>query len=123
MLDEIEFTKWNSFFESINQRNRWRPTRLQVFGLMGNQEAEEGLPLVGLSLDTKAEGGPRVFIKLGEHDITDTRHLTHAISNVTHVMLKKGSDGRDEAVEIENVCGERNLLHFQPSPTFSTIRG
>ncbi len=123
MLDEIEFTKWNSFFESINQRNRWRPTRLQVFGLMGKQEPEEGLPLVGLSLEAKAEGGPRVFIKLGEHDITDPRHLTHAISNVTHVTLKQGIDGRDEAVEIENVCGERNLLHFQPAPTFSTIRG
>ena len=121
MQNEIEFAQWNNFFESINRRNRWRPTRLEVFEQLGTQETEEGLPLVGLRLDTENEVGPRVYIMLGEHDISDPRHLTYTISNATRVLLKQDVDGRDEAVEIDNAGGQRNLLHFVPSPRVSAI--
>jgi Family of unknown function (DUF5335) len=121
MGEKLDYNNWTSYLNGFNKRNRWRPTRLEVFGEMGAQVAERGLPLVGITMEEDREGSARIHIMLGEHDAIDPRHLTYTITRVSRVTPKRGTDGLDEALEIEDEQGERNLLLFEQRPLISVI--
>ena len=112
MNDNIQPEAWASYLTEFNQRNTSRPTWLQVFGETGAQSEELGLPLVGISLEEKGADAPRIQIMLGGHDAIESRHLTHMITNVARLMPRRGSDGREEAIEFVNRQGEASLLIF-----------
>ena len=122
MSEKLDYNNWTSYLNGFNKRNRWRPTRLEVFGETCAQVAERGLPFVGISVEEDSEGSARIHIMLGEHDAIDPRHLTYTITRVSRVSSKQGADGRDEALEIEDEQGERNLLLFEPRPLISIIQ-
>ena len=111
MNDKIDHVDWANYFNEFTKRNQSRPTKLEVFGEVGAQEEERGLPFTGISLDQQ-EGAPRVQIMLG--DGSGPHHLTHIVSNVHQITPKLGSDGRDEALEIISADGETSLLRFEP---------
>ncbi|HEY5839525.1 MAG TPA: DUF5335 family protein [Pyrinomonadaceae bacterium] len=113
MKDNIERKGWARYLTQFNERNKSRPTWLQVFGEAGAQTEEQGLPLVGISLEEKGADAPRVQIMLGGHDAIETRHLTHMISNVERLTPQVGTDGRDEAIEFVDHRGEASLLIFK----------
>jgi uncharacterized protein DUF5335 len=113
MKDNIEREAWALYLTKFSKRNKSRPTWLQVFGEAGAQSEEQGLPLVGISLEEKGTDAPRVQIMLGGHDAIETRHLTHMISNVERVTPQLGPDGRDDAIEFVDKQGEASLLIFQ----------
>jgi hypothetical protein len=122
MQGELEFSELASSLDLTTKGNRWRPTRLKIFGELGAQEAKKGLPLVGITLNENPEMGRSVVALLGDHDAIDPRHLTHTINHVKRVMLKQADDGRGEALEIEDKQREKNLLHFDSTPRVSAIR-
>lgn len=113
MKDNIERERWARYLTEFNMRNVSRPTWLQVFGEAGAQSEEQGLPLVGISLEEKGADAPRVQIMLGGHDAIETRHLTHVISNLERLTPQLGTDGRDEAIEFVDNQGEASLLIFK----------
>ena len=113
MKDNIERETWARYLNKFSKRNTSRPTWLQVFGEAGAQSEEQGLPLVGISLEEKGVGAPRVQIMLGGQDTIELRHLTHMISNVERVTPQVGTDGRDEAIEFVDKQGEASLLIFK----------
>ena len=113
MKDEIKRDAWREFLRNFSDRNKSRPTWLQVLGEAGAQSAELGLPLVGVSLEDRNGKAPSIQIMLGGHDSFDPRHLTHVVSRVEQVKSKVGSDGRDEAVEFIDTNGEASLLIFR----------
>ena len=112
MKDNIEREAWARYLSKFSKRNNSRPTWLQVFGEAGAQSEEQGLPLVGISLEEKGADAPRVQIMLGGHDAIEHRHLTHMISNVERVTQRVGTDGRDDAIEFIDKQGEASLLIF-----------
>jgi hypothetical protein len=118
---KIDYNYWTTYLNGFNKRNRWRPTRLEVLGEMGAQLAERGLPLVGISVEEDKEGSTRLHIMLGQHDAMDPRHMTYTITRVSRVTPSRGTDGRDESLEIEDEQGERNLLLFEQRPLISII--
>jgi len=113
MKDDIERVAWGSYLTKFSERNKSRPTWLQVFGEAGAQSEEQGLPLAGISLEEKGADAPRVQIMLGGHDAIERRHLTHMISNVERVTRQVGTDGRDDAIEFIDKQGEASLLIFK----------
>ena len=113
MKDNIERGAWASYLTKFSKRNESRPTWLQVFGEAGAQSEEQGLPLVGISLEEKGADAPRIQIMLGGHDAIERRHLTHMISNVERVTRQVGTDGRDDAIEFIDRQGEASLLIFK----------
>lgn len=122
MREEIDSAQWSACFDEFNRFDRWRPTRLEMFGPLGaRQEVERGMPFVGLELEAEAADGPRILVYLGGYDAMDPRHLTYAIPSVKRVMLGQSADGRHEALEIEDRRGEKNLLSFEPLPLVSVI--
>ena len=113
MKDNIERGAWAPYLTKFSKRNESRPTWLQVFGEAGAQSEEQGLPLVGISLEEKGADAPRIQIMLGGHDAIERRHLTHMISNVERVTRQVGTDGRDDAIEFIDHKGEASLLIFK----------
>ena len=113
MKDNIEREVWAFYLTKFSKRNESRPTWLQVFGEAGAQSEEQGLPLVGISLEEKGADAPRIQIMLGGHDAIERRHLTHMISNVERVTRQVGTDGRDDAIEFIDHKGEASLLIFK----------
>ena len=113
MKDNIEREAWARHLASFSERNKERPTWLQIFGEAGAQSLEQGLPLVGISLEEKGANAPRIQIMLGGHDAIESRHLTRMISNVERVALQVGTDGRDDAIEFVDQQGEASLLIFK----------
>ena len=111
--DKIERDTWARYLNEFTSRNESRPTWLQVLGEAGAQSEEQGLPLVGISLEEKGADAPRVQIMLGEHNAINSRHLTHSVSGVEWVMPQVGADGRDEAIEFVDKHGEASLLIFK----------
>ena len=113
MKDMLERDLWADYFDGFNERNKARPTWLQVFGDMGAQSEEQGLPLAGISLEDKGVDAPRVQIMLGGTSAIQQEHLTHMISNVEHIVPQLGLDGRDEAIEFVDKQGQTSLLVFK----------
>lgn len=113
MKGNVEREAWARYLNKFSKRNNLRPTWLQVFGEAGAQSEEQGLPLVGISLEEKGTDAPRVQIMLGGHDAIEQRHLTHMISNVERVTPQVGTDGRDDAIEFIDKQGEASLLIFR----------
>lgn len=114
----IECNQWAAYFKEFNRRNRWRLTRLLVLRetAAATDEEERGLPLVGISLDADCEGASRIHIMLGDDSLAHPRRQTYTITSVKRVVPKRSPGGRDEALEIEDEQGEKNLLLFEPSP-------
>lgn len=113
----IEHNQWAAYFKEFNRRNRWRPTQLVMLNEAGAQEEEErSMPLVGISLEADLEGSLRLHIMLGDESVTDPRRQTYTITGVKRVIPKCSVGGQDEALEIEDEQGEKNLLRFEPLP-------
>ena len=111
--ENIERDAWARYLNEFTRRNESRPTWLQVFGESGAQSEEQGLPLLGISLEEKGADAPRVQIMLGGHDAIESRHLTHMITGVESLVPQGGAEGRDEAIEFVDKHGEASLLIFK----------
>jgi Family of unknown function (DUF5335) len=110
MQENIDRSVWINYFNEFTKRNQLRPTQLEVFGENGAQK-ERGLPFAGISL-VRGNGAANVEIMFGR-GAGEPRHLAHLIMNVQQITPKRGSDGRDEALEIVDTRGEKNLLTFE----------
>ena len=113
MKENLDRSVWVSYLDEFTRRNQSRPTRLEVFGELGAQEEEHGLPFVGIALDADNRALPSVEIMLGLPGVTEQRHLTHVIADVKEITPKLGPDGGDEALEIISAQGETSLLRFE----------
>ena len=113
MQDKIERPEWVAYYKEFSERNAARPTRLEVFGELGAQEEENGLPLAGVGVEMDGADSPRVEIMLGGLSAADASHLTHTVTRVRRIMRKLGADGREEALELEDSDGTQTLLRFE----------
>jgi hypothetical protein len=119
MKENIDRSVWINYFNDFSRRNLSRSTRLEVFGELGAQEQEHGLPFEGISMTKGAS--PSVEIMLGGRGASKTRHLTHVIPDVTEITPKRAVNGRDEALEIVSGKGYRNLLRFEPEAALTSM--
>ena len=117
-MDEvIKREEWNSYVKEFNERNGSRATRVEVLSAeLGDQEEEELLPLLGISLEEKGKDAPSIEISLGGETAKEERQLTHMITRVRNIMRKIGVDLREEALLIEDEEGTKTILHFEALP-------
>ena len=113
--EEQQQTGWKVYLEEFDRQNRMRLTRL---GEMKAGERtddlwlEDGLPLAGISLETKGEGAPRVEIMLGGMGEVE-RSMTHTVARVRKVRLQLTPDGGDDSLEVEDSEGMTTILRFE----------
>ena len=112
----IELNQWAIFLKEFNKKNQSRPTRLEVFDQMGVQTEEHDLPLMGIDLEMRGKGAPRIEIMLGGQGGADERHLTHTITCAQRVNVEISEMGGDEVLEIESEGNVKTLLRFESLP-------
>ena len=113
--EDVERSEWPTYIREFDERNRSRPTRLEVIGKPWAEMdywLENGLPLAGLSLEVGGEDGPHVALMLDGAAATGSGHMTHTISRVCRVTRSLTEDGRDTGLEIEDAEGLTTVLHF-----------
>ena len=117
MRVDVERHAWQTFLAEFGERNKLRSTRLEVIGKSGETGTdfwlEDGLPLIGTSLDTDGEDGPHVEIMLDGARSHDSSHLTHAVARVRRVGYEAGDAERDNALEVEDKDGNVTILRFE----------
>lgn len=117
MKGEIPRDQWQTYLEEFSKRNSGRPVNLEVLSEeLGDQEEAQMLPLEGIALETKGSEAASVEIMLGGTGAADDRNLTHTVSQVRLIVPKLGTDGREEALEIEAEDGTKIILVFKALP-------
>lgn len=116
MAGFIERSQWKTFLDEFSKRNQLRPTRLEVIGEMGAQEEEQFLPLLGVSFETKGGAAGSVEVMLGGESAEESRHLTHAISNVERIAPLIGTTTLEDGLGFEDKDGGKTLLRFEILP-------
>ena len=113
MQGEIQQEQWQAYLDGFSTRNSGRMADLQILSEeLGTQTEAEMLPFEGITLETKGFLASSVEIMLGGTASADNRNLTHTVTKVQRIVPKIGSDGRDDALEIEARDGAKTILIF-----------
>jgi hypothetical protein len=106
---EIVKEDWAMFFESLSKRRCEWTTKVEVLnGEMGDQVLTDGLPLNGITVETR---GDRMSIDISVGENTDA-HQTHNIQNPARVALLAAADDRGDVIDIEEEDGTKTLITF-----------
>lgn len=112
----IEQDQWKSFLDEFSKRNQLRATRLEVVSELGDQQEEEYLPLLGVSLESKGSAAGSVEIILGGETAADERHVEHIVNNVQRMAPLIGLTGLEDGLGLEDQEGGKTLLLFERLP-------
>jgi hypothetical protein len=112
----IEQDQWKSFLDEFSKRNKSRATRLEVVSELGDQQEEEYLPLLGVSLESKGSAAGSVEIILGGETAADERHVEHIVNNVQRIAPLIGLTGLEDGLGLEDQEGGKTLLLFERLP-------
>ncbi|CAN5764869.1 hypothetical protein BH24ACI3_BH24ACI3_08020 [soil metagenome] len=106
---EIKKENWANFFESLSKRRYEWKTRIEVLNLdMGYQTLTKGLPLNGVTVETK---GDRTSIDISVGESTDA-HQTHNVQNPSRVAFLPGTENHGDVIDIEEEDGTKTLITF-----------
>src|SRR5687768_1998226 len=87
---------WKNFLTFYGEQNSGRATRLGVFEGENDYWLENGLPLIGLDIDTHGEM-PTVEIML--------ENFTHTIKNAQKLKINFSRNGSDDGLDITDAEG------------------
>ena len=117
MKGEIPQDQWQTYLDDFSKRNSGRPADLEVLSEeLGTQEEAAMLPFEGITLETKGSMASSVEIMLGGKGAADNRNVTHTVTQVRLIVPKIGTDGREDALEIEAEDGTKIILVFRALP-------
>ena len=117
MNGEIERAEWESFIDEFSKRTAGRNARVEIFSEeLGAQVDAEMIPLEGVAFGRKGSLASSLEIMLGGGS---DRHLTHTVEKVKRILPKVGTDGREDALEIEAEEGTKTIIIFETSPQLS----
>jgi len=112
---EIPRDEWPAFFDSCSRQHEgWLVTLEVIDPETGWQSMARDCALSGVTAELRQAGKDTISILLGKIP-TD---LSHPISTVTRVWLKRTAEGAVEAVAFESAAGRNTILRFR-SPVLS----
>lgn len=107
---EIPRDEWVEFFDGFSRQHEGWLITVEVLGSeLGAQVEARELRLEGISADLKGDENA-ISIMVGE---TPDDHVTHTITQPTHVRLEQTREGANEAIQIESGDGVTTLLRFR----------
>jgi hypothetical protein len=108
---EIPREEWSKFLDGFSSQHEGWLTTIEVMGgELGAQVESRELRLGGISADLKGSDEDAISIMVGE---TPDDHVTHTITQPTHVRLEQTEEGATEALQIESGDGVTTLLHLR----------
>ena len=94
---------WQNFLTFYGEQNLRRPTRIGVFERETDYWLENGLPLLGLDIDTK-DKLPTIEIML--------ENFTHTIKNARKISMHFSLDGQEDGLDVTDAEGGVTILRF-----------
>ncbi len=109
---DIPEEQWEEFLDSLSREHTFDSVTVQVSDPdMGYQIEMTRLPLVGVSADLKAGGGPRIEVIVGR---TEFDHTTHSIAEPKAVRVEEDDQGEPAVLEVESAGGSKTLVILTP---------
>lgn len=100
--------EWAKFLKFFSEQNAGRPTRLGVFesdgDVVNDYWLENGLPLVGVDIDTKKEM-PSVEITVGS--------FTHEVKDAVKLKFHFSLDGTEDGIDLSCANGQTTIMRFE----------
>lgn len=114
MTNEIPKKEWKKFLDDLTMRRFDWETKVEIFNEeIGDQVLDQGLPLGGITLETK---GDDTFVEIFIGN-DDDHHQTHTIKNPTKVAYLSEINEPSGIVEFEEQDGTKTLLFIiRPMP-------
>jgi hypothetical protein len=108
---QIPREEWTSFFYGFSRNHRGWLVTLEVFErLAGGLVKARDLPLEEIALETSSDTELRLRVLI--RDVLEG-HVRHTLSSPAEVLLEKGPDGAEVALEVEGRSGETLILRFR----------
>lgn len=116
MTIEIPKEKWKEFFDDLSRRRYGWETKIEILDeSVGDQILSEGLPLGGITFETKS-GRSEVEISVGE---TAGQHQTHNIFDPSKIAYLDEGDFLGGVIGIEDEGGTQTLIKLlNPMPVY-----
>lgn len=95
---------WTNFLTFYGEQNAGRLTRLGVFEGENDYWLENGLPLTGLDIDTRADA-PTIEIMMED--------FTHTIKNARTLAMHFSLDGSGDGLDITDAESKTTILRFE----------
>jgi hypothetical protein len=111
---EIPRERWLPFFNHIGKDyTGWEATVETLLGEMGDQPAEEGLPLQGISFDPVGSDAGDIMVEVGDKEFG---FMTHHIERPRAVRAADTQPGEETDIQIEAQDGTVTIVHLRPRP-------
>ena len=108
---EIARNEWKSFTDDLSRKEQDHPVHIEVVGReVGDEELNNPMALVGLSLEEKGSEEDAIDIMLGRPSGDST--LTHRVPHATRMLTLEKDDGVLECLDIEDADTGRTLVFF-----------
>ena len=110
---EISPDQWVEFLDGLSRDLRGQPVSVRFSDPeLGYQIEMRQIPLVGVSADLKAGGGPRIEVMVGR---TDYDHTTHSVFQPKAVRIEEDKQGNPSVLEFESTGGRKTLVMLKPA--------
>jgi hypothetical protein len=112
---EVPRERWGKFLTEVSRQcQNWRVT-IEVIGQeLGDQRAAAGLPLQGLTLETKGPKAGDILIEAG--DLGVPPFMIHHVARPRCLRAAHTQSGAETDLQIENDQGIVTLVRLQPQP-------
>jgi hypothetical protein len=111
---EIARDRWRLYFEEVGRLYEGWATTVEVLGReLGDQPAEEDLPLQGISYEISGSDAGNILIELGD---IEPAFVTHHVERPRAVRAADTQPGAETDIQIESEDGTITLVHLRPRP-------
>src|SRR5262245_55455947 len=104
---EIPRAEWPEFLDGFSQRHEGWLATLEILGELGPAVEAEALPLEGVSVDRRHNGGIAVALGRSPDD-----RVEHLVPSPERLWVEEAGSA-ELALEIESRGGEKTLLTFR----------
>jgi hypothetical protein len=110
-MREIPRDEWIEFLDSFSRQHEGWLVTVEVLGAeIGAQVEAERMALGGITADLKGGGEDVISIILGKQSAD---HVTHNITQPTHIRIEQAESGADLALQIESMRGVTTLVRLR----------
>src|SRR5436190_23339991 len=111
---EIPKNQWQTYFNDLGRLYAGWGVTIEVLERdLGDQPAEEGLPLQGISFETQGSDAGNILIEVGD---VEPAFVTHHVDRPRSVRVVDAQPGAQTDIEIESEDGAITLVHLRPRP-------